>query len=178
MRILLVLMFLSVVGCGRSEEKTTVKTRGGTVKVEGEKVTIQTDKGKATIESKGNSTRIQTDEGTISVGDSDVPDGFPLPVISGAKVEHGAHMTSPDGGEVFQLSIAVPTPVKQLAEFYEKAFRDKGLKVTRNEQTSDEAQMVMLFGESEKVQATVTVIQEAGADQPNATISWSLKKQD
>jgi hypothetical protein len=176
MRVLLAAMLLLVVGCGKSDEKKTVKTPGGSVTVEGDKVTVQTDKGKATIESKGGTTEIRTNEGTMTVGEGKVPDGFPLPVMRGAKVENSAHMAPPDGKEVFTLNAKIPAAFKDVADFYEKALKDKGLKVSRTEQASDDSQMVMLIGESETADGSVMVSKEAKADQPTAVISWSLKK--
>lgn len=176
MRILLATMLLLVVGCGKSDEKTTVKTPDGSVTVEGEKMTVQTDKGKTTIETGKGTTRIQSKEGTVTLGENTIPDGFPLSLMRGAKVEHGTHMTPPDGREIFQVGAKIPAATKEVADFYEKALKDKGLKVSRTEQTNDETQMVMLVGESETVEASVMVAKEAKADQPTATITWSVRK--
>ncbi len=176
MRTLLVVGLLVAGGCRKSEEKTTVKTPEGTVHVEGDKVTVQTDQGRATIETKKDVTRIQTNEGTVTIGENKVPDGFPLPVMRGARIEQGSHMAPADGRETFQLTIRVPGPARPVAEFYEKALKDKGLKVTRTEQTNDEIQMVMLAGESGAVEAMAVVQKEAKAADTTAMISWNVRK--
>jgi hypothetical protein len=176
MRILLAIMLLFVGGCRKSAEKTTTKTPGGTVEVEGDKVTVQTKDGKATMESDKGSTKIQTKDGTMTMSENKVPEGFPLPIMKGAKVEQGLHMTPADGQEFFQVGIKLAAPPKDIAEFYEKALKDKGLDVSRSETTTGDGVMIMLTGKSDAADGSVMVMKDSKAEKATATISWSPKK--
>ena len=159
MRILCVALVLLGSGCRKSESTTTGKTPAVKAKVKGDAVVIQ----------NGN--------GTVTLGSGRIPEGFPLAVMPGAEVVGSAHMSPADGEEVFQLSLTAPDDVKSVADFYAKELKSKGLKVSRTDQTSDDTVMVILVGESERVQAGASVIREGAAGPTNVAISWSLRKQ-
>jgi len=176
MRVWLVLAMLMITGCRKSDEAVVVRTSDGTVAVEGEKINIRTKDGTATIESNEGTMRIQTNDGTMTIGGSDIPAGFPIPVMPGSKVENSAHMTQPDGQEIFQLTCTASGEAKAVADFYEKAFKDNGVTVTRTEQSYDGNVNVMLYGESDTAEATAMVIKEPQEVQTTTTISWSVRK--
>jgi len=157
MRILILLMIalLGLSGCKKSNEKTTIKNADGTVEVDGDEVKIKTKDGSATINT------------------SKVPDGFPIPMYKGAKVENSTHISDPNGQEIFQLSITTLDTVKQVTEFYEKVFKEKEISTTRTEQSDGENQMIMLFGSSEKLDVSAMVSSDQDSDQTSATISWN-----
>lgn len=173
---LVITLLLVVTGCRKSEEKTTVRNPDGTIELDGETLTIQTADGTATIEQRGDTTRVQTKDGTMIVGERELPADFPIPLFAGAGVENTAHFTQPDGLAVFQLTISSTAAVKDIAEFYEKFFKDKGVSVTRTEQTSDDTKMVMLYGSSDQFDVNAMVLNERSSEPTTATISWSVKK--
>jgi hypothetical protein len=176
MRILLAILLLMVIGCERSSsEQTTIDTPEGTITMEDGKVTVQTRQDTATIEASDGQARIQTGEGTMTFGGNKVPQGFPLEVMPGSKVEHSSHVTPAGRPGVFQVSLSVAAPVEQIADFYEKALRDKELSVTRSQQTVDGNTMVMLIGESPSADATAMILHDADAEQPTVMISWNAK---
>ncbi len=65
MRILLVLLLAVAFGCDRASEKPAEIAAGRKVKIDGDKVTIQTEEGKARIDRKGEKTAIQTEDGHV-----------------------------------------------------------------------------------------------------------------
>ena len=77
------------------------------------------------------------EETTISLGDFEasmgekVPEGFPLPVYEGTIVTMGQRVDL-GASEMFTLYFEIPAadPV-EVADFYDKALRDKGLEVER-----------------------------------------------
>jgi hypothetical protein len=176
MRTLLAILLLMVIGCERSStDQTTIETPEGTITMEDGKVTVQTKEDKATIVASEGQARIQTDEGTMTFGGNKVPQGFPLAVMPGSKVEHSSHVTPAGRPEAYQVSLSVAAPVDQIADFYEKALRDKELSVTRSQQTVEGNTMVMLIGESQSADATAMILHDAGAEQPTVMISWNAK---
>jgi len=64
-----------------------------------------------------------------------------------------------------------------VASFYEKMFKDKGIAVSRTEQSGEGTQLVMLFGNSDSVDASAMIVKDAEAEEISATISWNKKKQ-
>ena len=158
MRTTFIVLLAVIAGCEKSGEKEVIKSKDGTIAIKGDQVDVKTK------------------DGSLSIGTSELPDDFPIPVMSGAEIEGNTRMSQPDGLEVFQLSITSPAKVSQVAEFYEKVFKDKGVSVTRNEQSDKETQMVMLFGSGEGLDTSAVIARDRGEDQTNATISWSEKK--
>lgn len=161
MRILLIVMLIFISSCKKSDEKTTIKHPDGTVEMDGDQVSMKTK------------------DGSFTMNSSKIPDGFPIPVFKGAEIENSTHITDPNGLEIFQLSITTPQSVKEVTEFYEKIFKDKGVKFTRNEQTDGDSRMVMIFGNSDKLDVTAMISEELDDDQDermtSATISWNPK---
>jgi len=160
MRVWLVLAMCVVVGCRKSDDAVVVKTPDGT----------------ATIDADNETTRIQTKDGTMTFGGGEVPEGFPLSLMPQSQVEHSAHMTQPDGSEVFQVTSTVAGEVKAVADYYEKALKEKGVAVTRTDQSYDGSKSVMLLGESDDAEVNALVLKESGETQTSATITWNVRK--
>ena len=159
MRVALFVLLVLMSGCKKSSEKETVKTPDGTVEVEGGRM------------------EIKTKDGSMVMASQELPEGCPIVVMKGAKLANSTHMTQPDGQELFQVIVTTSVPVKEVASFYEKMFKDKGIAVSRTEQSGQGTQMIMLFGNSDGVDASAMIAKDADAKETSATISWNKKKQ-
>jgi len=159
MRVALFILLVLMSGCEKSSEKATVKTPDGTVEVDGGRV------------------EVKTKDGSMVMAAQELPEGCPIVVMNGAKIARSTHMTQPDGQELFQVIVTTSAPVKEVASFYEKMFKDKGIAVSRTEQSGEGTQLVMLFGNSDSVDASAMIVKDAEAEEISATISWNKKKQ-
>jgi len=194
MRFLLVLLLVVAFGCDRASEKAAEIASGGKVKIDGDKVTIQTEDGTATIDRKGDKTvvvtedgkkatitsdgdvaQIKTKEGTFTTGKNEVPKGFPLKVLPGSKVVHAAHSKPASGDETFQVMTSSPAAVAKVGAFYEKALKDKGLEVKRSEMKLPQGQQWVLHGKADKIEAMVMVARQKGKNETTATVVWRAK---
>ena len=159
MRFALFILLVLMSGCEKSSEKATVETPEGTMEVEGGRM------------------EIKTKDGSMVMAAQELPEGCPIVVMKGAKIASSTHMTQPDGQELFQVIVTTSAPVKEVASFYEKMFKDKGITVSRTEQSGQGAQLVMLFGNSDSVDVSAMIAKNADTEETSATISWSKKKQ-
>lgn len=169
MRRLWVLLLIAgaATGCRKSEDSAR----------EGETVTIETEDGRKTlVQHDGDASRIQMPDGTVTVGRNSLPAGFPLPVAPGTEVKSSSHFNPPDKDEMFQITTEIAAPVDKIAEFYEKAMKDKGLEVSRLEQKSDRETLIVLTGKSDKVEAMVSTTRESKAARTAVVVHWSQKK--
>jgi hypothetical protein len=191
MRLMLALILIILAGC--SKEKEYTDSKGNKVKVGGDTMTIQTKDGKATFKKEGGSVvieskdgkqtftqkdgvqKLETKDGTMSYGEQKVPDGFPLSVMPGSKVESSAHVKPAGQPEVFNLMCKNPAPLEKVAEFYEKAIKDKGLEIKKTEIKSDDGAQVMINGTSEAIEAMVMVMKPAKEKQTTAMVTWNIK---
>jgi hypothetical protein len=175
MRILFVLLLVVVWGCEKSAEKAAEVASGGQVKIDGDTVTIRTEEGEATLETKGETAQLKTKDGTFTAGQNTLPKGFPLPLFAGSKVQQTGHHKPADGNEMYQATASVSAPIEKVTSFYEKTLKDKGLKVDRNEMTMGKNQHVILKGESETVEAAVMVMKTAEVQGLTTTVTWQVK---
>ena len=159
MRVALFVLLVLMSGCEKSSEKATVTTPDGTVEVEGGRV------------------EVKTKDGSMVMASQELPEGCPIVVMKGAKLANSTHMTQPDGQELFQVSVTTSAPVKEVASFYEKMFKDKGITVSRTEQSGQGTQVIMLFGNGDGVEASAMIAKDGDAEETSATISWNKKKQ-
>jgi hypothetical protein len=182
------------IGCKKMAESAAESATGGKVKFEGDKVTITGDKGqKAEIDTKGGTAvvkdekgqeakittnsggmKIESKEGTAEFGAQEAPAGFPLPIYSGAKVMQSMHSTA--NGDAYTLSATIDAPVKDLATFYEKALKDKGLEVTSTVQEAGGNGMTALAGKKDKLESSVIIMKPSNDKNVTLTITWSAKK--
>lgn len=172
----LAILLLLVVGCEKSTDSTAVTNSDESMVVEDGKLTLKTEEGTATIETSGNQARIRSGDTTMTLGGNAAPEGFPLAVMPGAKVEHGSHMTPAGRPEVFQVGLSTSADVEQIATFYEAALKNQQLSVTRSEQSGPGGRMVMLMGESDTTKATTMIVRDSGEEQVNITISWTANQ--
>lgn len=178
MQVICAVLLVISIGCGKDSEKTTIKTPDGTATVEknGDKMVVNgADGTKTTVEKNGQKMKVVTKDGQFTVGDSKLPEGFPLSLSPGSNIKQSNHMTPNDGDEVFQVNAEVAGEPKDVAAFYEKALAGKGLKVERMESSSDKGSHVMLAGRGDKTEASIMVMKEAGAANCNVVVTWSKK---
>ncbi|MFH0792591.1 MAG: hypothetical protein V2A74_01010 [bacterium] len=184
--LLISLLVLTLLGCGGSDDKSsyTVKTDEGTMKVSGDEKSMTitgTEDGKKVnmkMTTEGDTMKIETSEGTFTTGENKVPDGFPLPVPDGAKITYSAHMAPSDASkqEAFSIQYQIATSPEELAKTYEKAFKDKDMKVNRIEQKSDQNQMLALTGGSDKANASVNINKATGGDTTEVIVTWTTEE--
>lgn len=181
-------------GCKKMAESAAETASGGKVKFEGDKVTVIGDKGqKAVIDTKGGTAvvkdekgqeakitansggmKIESKEGTAEFGAQEAPAGFPLPIYSGAKVMQSMHSTT--DGDAYTLSATIEAPVKDVASFYEKALKDKGLEVTSTVQEAAGNGMTTLVGKKDKLESTAIIMKASNDKNVTVTLTWSAKK--
>lgn len=157
-------------GCGEmAAEKLTEKAIGAAIG--GADVDVDADSGEVTIKGKDgevvhmksageNATvTIKGKDGEYrydSAGGGKVPDGFPLAVASGAKVQ-GSVSSSNDEERTYMVTLASDAAVDEVAAFYKRELEAKGLKVERTDVDMDGKKFVTLGGRAEKREASVTV---------------------
>jgi len=162
MRAALVMVLVLLSGCGKSSES------------ESEKATFETPDG--TVEFDEGRIDVTTSEGRFVMGSTAMPEGCPIVLMDGATIVNSTHMSQPDGNELFQLHVTTAAPLKDVAAFYEKMFKDLGVEVTRSEQADAETQIIMLTGAAEGIDASAMIMRERGSTETNATITWNGKK--
>jgi hypothetical protein len=111
------------------------------------------------VDEKNNSVTIKGQDGqsvTVQSTEAKLPDGFPLKVHSGGKVTSGSVMKS-NGKQVFTVEIAFDKDPTAVADYYEKAMTDLGLKIDRMDSESNGEVTIMLSGESDKLSTWTTV---------------------
>lgn len=191
MRHTLLLLLLVFSGCKCMGEKLLETATGGQVKLDGNTLTVKNEKGEtvtmtgnegkltvtndkgetATVEGNEQGVRIVGKEGTAEFGTGKVPEGFPLKVIDGAKVESGMKSQGAKG-EVFTLMATVAKESAAIADFYEADLKAKGFKIERV-QNPAMANLIVLSGKKPAVTASITITREA-PDKPAALmISWN-----
>ena len=193
-KIYAVLLTLSLSGCKCMGETLIETATGGKVKIDGSKVTVTNERGevatltaegkdgkgtivvtnekgeKATLTGDEKGVRIQSKDGAAEFGTGKVPEGFPLPVIDGAQVASGTRHETPKGVG-FSLMASSDKDPTTIADFYQRALKEKGFTVERVQNPSM-AGMVVLNGKQKKLAANCTVMRET-ADKPSSFIlSW------
>lgn len=158
MRSALIILLVLVGGCKKSSDKSTINTPNGSMEIQGDRVALKTK------------------DGNVVMGSSELPEGCPILLMDGASIEGSTHMTQPDGAEFFQLSISTTASLSDVAAFYEKMLKDKGVSVSRTEQSDGSSQIVMLTGSAEGVDASALIGRDRDSEQTSATISWSGSK--
>lgn len=105
----------------KAAETAVEKATGVKVDTKGEKVTISTDEGEATISS-----------------DAKLPDDFPsdVPIYDDAKI--GTAMTNEvQGGKSYLVGMESDDDAAEVFDWYKKAFEDEGWKITSTMEVGD-----------------------------------------
>jgi len=136
-----------------------------------------TDTQDTSSESKAPSTvKIDTGKATLTVGESQVPEDFPLPAYEGANVEYSAHVKpeSAKDEEVYQLHLTSPDAPDAVAKFYLEAFKKAGLSMQRLDQKINETTIVTITGESpsDGISASAQAQRDPDADTTRIIIIW------
>lgn len=128
----------------------------------------------------GGSVSIKTDQGTVEVNagdgksDAKLPDGFPLKVMAGAKIDSSLKSTA-NGRQGYTVSLISQKEPAAIADFYEAELKGLGEKVQRNELSADGAVTITLAGDGDKDNGWITITREK--DQKDVTIGifWGQK---
>jgi hypothetical protein len=207
MRLLMVLLLVAAGACKDPgemlAEKAVEVASGGKVKVDGQTVTITDDEGnevtttvteedgavkgvvknadgtESTYNADESGVTVTSKDGTATFGSKEIPKDFPLPVIDGAEVAGSASATKPDGEKSFQVTLRSEKSPGDIADYYQKALRDAGLKVRRQEHKMGGTHMVMLAGskgkEKNQTQASVHASRAPDKEKTDVMITWSGK---
>jgi hypothetical protein len=205
MRLLVAVLLVTVGACKDPgevlAEKAVEVASGGKVKVDGQTVTIKDEEGnevtttvteedgavkgvvknadgtESTYQADESGVTVKSKDGTATFGSTEVPADFPLPVLDGAEVAATASTGKPDGGKSFHVSLKSARPPAEIADFYQAALRDSGMKVRRQEHKMAGTHMVMLSGskgkKKQRTQASVHVSKPPNEEKANVMITWS-----
>ncbi len=193
MRLMLIPCFMALVfvlGCGKSSEEKNAETSSSTTikkeaetKQEATKTAILTEGNtKPAVEPKDEKAKTETRDSKskidskVTVSKNEVPDGFPLSLMPNSKILQASKQTKTDGPPTYQVSTEIVADPKAVADFYEKALTDKGLKVERSESTSDEGSQAMLSANTDQEECLIMILKEAKDQNTSAIIQWRVKK--
>ncbi len=188
------LVLLAAVGCKSPQDMILEAATGGQVDIKEGKITVKGEDGKtvvvqgneaqgsltitdekgetATISGKDGSLRVVSDKGVTEIGGAKIPEGFPLPLIDGAKVVTSSSSTT-GKAPVYHLVAEVDGAPKAVADFYAQALADKGLaKVQRTEHQMGAGAMVTLTAKQKGLEVAVTVIKQEDKGKTMLTIAW------
>ncbi|CAI6084037.1 hypothetical protein [Cohnella sp. JJ-181] len=149
--ILLALALTTASGCGQGDkssenaaEKLIEQSSGVKVKEDGNGVSISSDKGEVLLNGEA----------------KELPEGFPLSVSPGSKIE-SSMVTDAEEGKNYIVALTSDTSINELAEFYENALEEKGITPERTDLQEDEGDglnSVFLNGKSDSLNVTVQIV--------------------
>jgi hypothetical protein len=101
------------------------------------------------------------------------PDGFPLPIYAGMRVNKTLRTQTGDfkGIQVELIGDASPQAV---ADFYEAEFTKRNLKVSKMNQKTATGEEILILGQSETITAGISAVREQ--NQTRVVLSWSEKQ--
>lgn len=150
--LLLLPLILILTGCGLAQKAADKVAEKAVEKA------VETATG-VSVDEKNGSVTIKGQDGqqiNIQSSEAKLPDGFPIKVQPGGKVTTGTSMKA-DGKQSWIVEIAFDSDPKAVADYWEKAFADQGLKMSRTDSETDGEVTIILTGESEK-QSTWTTL--------------------
>lgn len=179
-----IISFSSCSACSPGEwaaEKLIEKATGISVDEKDGSVTFRSKDGELTVSDKDGEAVLVAkgkDGETLRVGGAEgkLPEGFPLPVADGAKVENS--VSKGKGAERhFVVTLSSPAAATgRIADFYERELKRKGLEVERSNFEVDGALSVSMTGRGEgDVSAAVTIFANQGDDNALISVSWEQK---
>lgn len=121
----------------------------------------------------GDGTRMEGAQGTFTVGGG--ADGFPLPLFPEATVVSGLDRGSMGVGTSRSLGLKTGASVADVATFYERAMKKKGLETRRRGGGSepDGAEMIHVSGRKDGVTATATAMRSPGDAETTVSLAFS-----
>jgi len=173
---------LFATGCGACAEFATEKalsSAGIDVDLDGQKIKIKgkdgeeleldasNDKGTLTVKGKEGEFKFAAE------GDGKVPEGFPIELAKGGKVE-GSVTGSTGKEKTFLVTVRYDGGAKrvdELSKYFQEQLEKKGYQVERSSVDTDGSRFVMLNGKAERGGTSVTVSSGAGEDAVTAQIS-------
>ncbi len=110
---------------------------------------------------------------TESAATDAAPEGFPLPIYTGMRVNKTLRTQTGDfkGMQVELLGDASPQAV---ADFYEAEFKKRNLKVSKMNQKTAAGEEILILGQSDNITAGVATAREK--NQTRVVLSWSEKQ--
>ena len=110
---------------------------------------------------------------TESATTNAAPEGFPLPIYTGMRVNKTLRTQTGDfkGMQVELLGDASPQAV---ADFYEAEFKKRALNVSKMDQKTTVGEEILILGQSDGVTAGIAVSREK--NQTRVVLSWSEKQ--
>jgi hypothetical protein len=110
---------------------------------------------------------------TESAATDAAPEGFPLPIYAGMRVNKTLRTQTGDfkGMQVELLGDASPQAV---ADFYEAEFKKRNLKVSKMNQKTAAGEEILILGQSDNITAGVATAREK--NQTRVVLSWSEKQ--
>lgn len=151
--LMLSLLMLTLAGCGLAEKAADKVAEKAAEKA------IEAATG-VKVDSDNNSITIKDKEGkelTIAGGEEGkLPEGFPLPVYQGAKIAAATTMTT-DNKKSFAVELELTAEPKAVADYYEAQLKDRGMEVTRMDNSSKDGDNFFLMAENTTDSAMVTI---------------------
>jgi predicted small lipoprotein YifL len=120
------------------------------------------------VDQKNNSVTIKSNE------DGKLPTGFPLPLYKGGKVLSSSTMTTNDK-KGYTVEMEFDADPKTVADFYEKAMKDRGIELTRMDSEQDGEVNIALTGASDKESVFGTISRLKDAQKTTFTVMWGDK---
>ena len=110
---------------------------------------------------------------TESAATDAAPEGFPLPIYAGMRVNKTLRTQTGDfkGMQVELLGDASPQAV---ADFYEAEFKKRNLNVSKMNQKTAAGEEILILGQSDNITAGVATAREK--NQTRVVLSWSEKQ--
>jgi hypothetical protein len=117
------------------------------------------------VDQEGNEITIRSNEGEVKLNGEveNLPEGFPLSAYPGAKIESSMTSSGENGVKYFVVALSSFEPIGELATFYEKELKDRGIQTERTDlkdDGKDSLNSVILNGKSDALEATVQIVRD------------------
>jgi hypothetical protein len=153
----IVILALVSVGCGKAAENIIEGAIENQLEEEGGgNVNVDLDE-------DGGVVSIETDEGSMSIGGTEIPDDFPLPLPDYDEVVGVVTQTGDIASSMVTLSFD-PNDFDDVAELYQGFFNDAGWELSRTDSTTDGDRMVIIYASKDEVSASAIVGYNEGED--------------
>ena len=185
MRLSIFVLVLPLTACDMAKDALVEKATevaleaatGEEVDIDGKTVTVKDAEGNTvkTTRDEDGKVVIEGKDGRAVIGGTEIPENFPLPVMDGLKAETSMSGDQ-EGKQQFMVAFSTDLEVKAVADFYEKALKEKGLKVRRVQMSDKGKEAIMLAGEKKpKTEAAVYIGRDAGKEKTKLSIQWTSK---
>ena len=153
----IVVVALIAAGCGKAAETVIENAIENQLEEEGGgDVNIDLDE-------DGGVVSIETDEGSMSIGGTEIPDDFRLPLPDYDEVVGVITQTGDFASSMVTLSFD-PDDFDDVAELYEDFFNEEGWELSRTDSSSDGDRMVIIYASKDEISASAIVGHNDGED--------------